>query len=154
MYPTSPKITITVRMINNQIFQKEYGSPTIILPDIFVAAIITGDTKGNNNIGNNTSLNLARIAMPETKLAMAIIAQLINKVVPMAIQGCDGKSIIKNLKNGMEEIREYMKTWGIQDATRNEINNLIAKADVKISQLNINNEKLLYFSELIRKRGY
>jgi hypothetical protein len=101
VYPTSPKITITVRMINNQIFQKEYGSPTIILPDIFVAAIRTGETKGNNNIGNNTSLNLARIAMPETKLAMAIIAQLINKVVPMAIQGCDGKSIIKNLKNGM-----------------------------------------------------
>ena len=38
VYPISPKITITVRMINNHIFQKEYGSPTIILPDIFVAA--------------------------------------------------------------------------------------------------------------------
>ena len=45
-----------------------------------------------------------------------------------------------------------MKIWGIQNTTRDEINNIIKKADVKISKLNINNEKLLYFSELIKQR--
>ena len=74
------------------------GSAAMIPADIFVAAIITGDTSGNNKTGNRTSLNLARIASPETRLAIAIIAKLINNVVPNANNGCAGKFISKNLK--------------------------------------------------------
>ena len=47
-----------------------------------------------------------------------------------------------------------MQTVGIQDATRKEINNIIELADTKLNHLNIRKEKLMYFSELIKKRGY
>ena len=60
----------------------------------------------------------------------------------------------KDFENGMEEIREYIQISGIKDAALQEINNIIESADDKLSQLNIKKEKLLYFSELIRKRGY
>jgi hypothetical protein len=54
----------------------------------------------------------------------------------------------------MKEIRDYMQTAGIQDTVRIEINNIINSADAKVSQLNINTEKLQYFSEMIRNRGH
>jgi len=60
----------------------------------------------------------------------------------------------KDFKNGMEQIREYMRASGIQDTAREEINNIIELADAQLSQLDIKKKKLLYFSELIRKRGH
>ena len=59
----------------------------------------------------------------------------------------------EDVEKGMEEIRDYMQTTGIKEFTRKEINNIIELADAKLSQLNIDKEKLLYFSDLIRKRG-
>ena len=63
-------------------------------------------------------------------------------------------NISKDFDKGMKEIREYMHKSGIQKTARKEINNIIKSADSKLSQLNINKDKLLYFSELIRKRRY
>lgn len=60
----------------------------------------------------------------------------------------------KDFKKGMEEIRECMQITGIQDAAQKEINRIIQIADSKLSELNIKKENLLYFSDLIRKRGY
>ena len=54
--------------------------------------------------GSNTSLNRARIATPETKLATAMMAKLMNSAVPSAMSGLGGKSIRRNLKNGMVTI--------------------------------------------------
>ncbi len=60
----------------------------------------------------------------------------------------------KDFNDGMEHIREYMRESGIQDTARDEINNIIELADAQLSQLDIKKKKLLYFSELIRKRGH
>jgi geranylgeranyl diphosphate synthase type II len=62
-------------------------------------------------------------------------------------------NIRKDFNKGMIEIREYMRTAGIQENTQKEINNIIELADTKLSPLNINKKKLLYFSELIKRRG-
>ena len=59
----------------------------------------------------------------------------------------------QDFDKGMEKIREYMQTSGIQDIAQQEIINIIELADSKLSQLDINKEKLLYFSEMIKKRG-
>ena len=60
----------------------------------------------------------------------------------------------KDFAMGMKKIREYMQTNGIQNIAREEINNIIELADAKLSHLDIKKEKLLYFSEMIRKRGH
>ena len=60
----------------------------------------------------------------------------------------------ENFVKGMQEIRKYMLTAGIQDIALQEINNIIKLANTKIAQLKINKEKLLYFSAMIKKRGY
>ena len=99
-YPASPEIIIIEPKINTHISQNGYGSFNITPFEIFVAAIIAGETNGKNKIGNNISLRFDLIAIPETKLATAIIARLANKVVIIAINIFGGKSIIKNLKNG------------------------------------------------------
>ena len=59
----------------------------------------------------------------------------------------------QDFDKGMEKIREYMQTSGIQGIAQQEIINIIELADTKLSQLDINKEKLLYFSEMIKKRG-
>ena len=59
-----------------------------------------------------------------------------------------------NFVQGMQEIRKYMLTAGIQDIALQEINNIIKLANTKIAQLKINKEKLLYFSAFIKKREY
>tara|TARA_Y100000590_G_scaffold408254_1_gene499187 strand:+ start:2011 stop:2967 length:957 start_codon:yes stop_codon:yes gene_type:complete len=58
-----------------------------------------------------------------------------------------------DFKKGIQKIREYITSSGIKEFTKREINNLINIADKKLSSLNIDNDKLLYFSDLIRKRG-
>ena len=60
----------------------------------------------------------------------------------------------EDFENGIKIIRDYIQTSGIGDATCKEINNIIESADSILSQLNINKVNLLYFSELIRKRGH
>ena len=64
------------------------------------------------------------------------------------------ETVQKDFDKGMTEIREFMQVTDIQDITRQEINNIIELADSKLSHLNIKKEKLMYFSELIKKRGY
>ena len=59
----------------------------------------------------------------------------------------------QDFDKGMEKIREYMQTSGIQGIAKQEIINIIELADSKLSQLDINKEKLLYFSEMIKERG-
>ena len=59
-----------------------------------------------------------------------------------------------DFEKGMEKIREFMQVTGIQDIALKEIDSIIVLANAKLSQLDIKKEKLLYFSELIKKRGY
>jgi len=63
-------------------------------------------------------------------------------------------TVQKDFDKGMAEIREFMQVTDIQDIARQEINNIIELADRKLSHLNIKKEKLMYFSELIKKRDY
>ena len=58
-----------------------------------------------------------------------------------------------NYKKGIFEIRNYLEEKGLKDAARNEINRNIELADRKLDGLPIDKKKLLYFSELIKKRG-
>ena len=60
----------------------------------------------------------------------------------------------ENFVKGMQEIRKYMLTSGIQDIAMQEVNNIIKLANTKIADLKINKENLLYFSNLIKKREY
>ena len=59
-----------------------------------------------------------------------------------------------DFEKGMEAMRDYMQSVGIKDNALREISNIIALADAKLSQLDINKDKLLYFSKLIMRRGY
>ena len=43
--------------------------------------MMTGDTNGKSRIGRRTSLNLARMAIPDTRLATNMIDKFINKVL-------------------------------------------------------------------------
>ena len=54
---------------------------------------------------------------------------------------------------GIEQIRNYMMESGIKESTEKEINTIINTADSKLASLDIDSDKLLYFSDLIRKRG-
>ena len=59
-----------------------------------------------------------------------------------------------NFENGIREIRNYMESEGIIDATQKEIDTIIKLADEKLNGLSIEKDNLLYFSELIKKRGH
>ena len=59
-----------------------------------------------------------------------------------------------NYENGIREIRNYMESEGIIDATQKEIDTIIKLADEKLNGLSIEKDNLLYFSELIKKRGH
>ena len=70
--------------------------------------------------------------------------QLINKLIIVA----------KNdFTKGIEQIRDHMMESGIKESTEKEINTIINTADSKLTSLDIDSDKLLYFSDLIRKRG-
>ncbi len=58
-----------------------------------------------------------------------------------------------DFSKGLSEIRSILENHGIKEKTEDEIQSIITLADNKISDLNIEQERLLYFSELIHKRG-
>lgn len=59
----------------------------------------------------------------------------------------------KDFTKGLKKIRSILVEEGIKEKTENEIYSIITLADKKISHLDLDGEKLLYFSELIHNRG-
>jgi len=55
---------------------------------------------------------------------------------------------------GIGTIRNYLEKEGIGEKAEEEIDRILKLADKKINNLSIDKDKLLYFSELIKKRGY
>ena len=58
-----------------------------------------------------------------------------------------------DFSKGICKIRDFMINTEIKENTEKEISNIIKKADSKLNSLDINKNKLLYFSDLIRNRG-
>ena len=58
-----------------------------------------------------------------------------------------------NFDKGIASIRLYLENEGIKKRAQEEINNILKLADDKLNDLPIDKEKLLYFSEIIKKRG-
>lgn len=58
-----------------------------------------------------------------------------------------------NFEKGITNIRLFLENEGIKKRTEEEINNILILADEKLNDLPIDKEKLLYFSEIIKKRG-
>ena len=58
-----------------------------------------------------------------------------------------------NFEKGIGHIRSYLENEGIKKRAQEEINNILKLADKKLNDLPIDKEKLLYFSEIIKKRG-
>ena len=65
---------------------------------MFVAAIINGLIKGKSNTGNNISLILALIEIPEIKLDTNISVKFINNVDKISGKKFTSISIDKNVK--------------------------------------------------------
>ena len=59
-----------------------------------------------------------------------------------------------NFSSGLLSLREFLTDSGIKDKTIQEIHLILDLADKKLNNLSIDKNKLLYFSELIKKRGY
>ena len=59
----------------------------------------------------------------------------------------------KDFKKGIESIREYLQNEGIKQKVEDEINSILILADSKLNDIPIKKEKLLYFSQIIKKRG-
>ena len=55
---------------------------------------------------------------------------------------------------GIEEIRDYLENEGIKETAQKEIDTILKLADEKINGLPIDKHKLLYFNEIIKKRGH
>ena len=64
------------------------------------------------------------------------------------------KTAETDFEEGIRQIRVYIENAGIKKAVQGEIDTILKLADVKLSGLSIDKEKLLYFSDLIKKRGY
>ena len=64
------------------------------------------------------------------------------------------KTAQTDFEKGINQIRDYMEKAGIKKAVREEIDTILKLANEKLSGLPIDKDKLLYFSDLIRKRGY
>ena len=64
------------------------------------------------------------------------------------------KTAQTDFEKGINQIRDYMENEGIKIAVQKEIDNILKLANEKLSGLPIDKEKLLYFSDLIKKRGY
>ena len=58
-----------------------------------------------------------------------------------------------NFDKGIANIRSYLENEGIKKGAQEEIHNILKLADKKLNDLPIDKEKLLYFSEIIKKRG-
>ena len=65
---------------------------------MFVAAMINGLIRGKSNMGNNISLILALIEIPEIKLDTNISDKFINNVDKISGKKFTSKSIDKNVK--------------------------------------------------------
>ncbi|MBC8310799.1 MAG: polyprenyl synthetase family protein [Candidatus Marinimicrobia bacterium] len=59
----------------------------------------------------------------------------------------------KDFDKGIGNIREFLYNEGIKKDTQEEVNEILKLADNKLNELPIDKEKLLYFSNLIKKRG-
>ena len=64
------------------------------------------------------------------------------------------KTAQTDFKTGIEEIRSCMEKEGIREKTKEEIDLILNVANKKLNNLSIDKDKLLYFSELIKKRGH
>ena len=64
------------------------------------------------------------------------------------------KTAQTDFEKGIGEIRDYLDNEGIKETVRREINTILKLADMKLSGLPIDKDKLLYFSEIIKKRGH
>ena len=58
-----------------------------------------------------------------------------------------------DFEKGIGIIRDYLENEGIKNSAQKEIDEILKLADEKLNDLPIDKEKLLYFSELIKKRG-
>ena len=59
-----------------------------------------------------------------------------------------------DFEEGISQIRDYMENAGIKKTVQEEIDTILKLANEKLCGLSIDKEKLLYFSDLIKKRGY
>ena len=59
-----------------------------------------------------------------------------------------------DFKEGIKQIRDYLENEGIKEAAEMEINNILNLANEKLSGLQIDKKKLLYFSDLIKNRSH
>ena len=64
------------------------------------------------------------------------------------------KTAETDFEEGIRQGRDYMENEGIKKAVQEEIDTILKLANEKLSGLPIDKEKLLYFSDLIKKRGY
>ena len=64
------------------------------------------------------------------------------------------KIVQTDFKTGIEEIRSCMEKEGIREKTKEEIDLILNLANERLNNLSIDKDKLLYFSELIKKRGH
>ena len=64
------------------------------------------------------------------------------------------KTTQTDFEKGINQIRDYMENEGIKIAVQKKIDNILKLANKKLSGLPIDREKLLYFSDLIKKRGH
>lgn len=64
------------------------------------------------------------------------------------------KTARTDFEKGIGQIRDYLENEGIKETAQKEINTILKLADEKINGLPIDKDKLLYFSELIKKRGH
>ena len=64
------------------------------------------------------------------------------------------KTAQTDYEKGIGIIRDYLENEGIKDTVQREIDNILKLADMKLSGLPIDQDKLLYFSEIINKRGH
>ena len=64
------------------------------------------------------------------------------------------KTARTDFEKGIGEFRDYLENEGIKETARKEINTILKLADMKLSGLPIDKDKLLYFSEIIKKRGH
>ncbi len=88
---------------------------------------------------------------------------MLGKKTFLMIQALGKNSIVMNhalkiaqtdFKTGIEEIRSCMEKEGIREKTKEEIDLILNLANEKLNNLSIDKDKLLYFSELIKKRGH
>ena len=64
------------------------------------------------------------------------------------------KTARTDFEKGIGLIRDYLENEGIKETTQKEIDTILKLADEKINGLPIDKHKLLYFSEIIKKRGH